>query len=70
MKATKILDLRNMSDAELKAQVTQHKETLVKLRFQQAVGELTNTSQFGTIRKDIARVKTVIRERELKAAKK
>jgi len=70
MKATKILDIRNLTDAEIKAQVTQNKETLVKLRFQKAVGELTNTAQFSVIRKDIARMKTVLRERELKADKK
>jgi large subunit ribosomal protein L29 len=70
MKSAKTLDIRNMSDAEITAQVTQNKETLVKMRFQHAVGELTNTSQFRAIRRDIARMRTILRERELKAAKK
>ncbi len=69
MKPTKVLDIRNLSDAEINGQISQNQETLVKLRFQRAIGELANTAQFRTIRKDIARMKTILRERELRAGK-
>lgn len=58
-----------MVDAEIATQIQQNQETLVKLRFQRAIGELTNTAQFRTIRKDVAILKTVLRERQLKAGK-
>lgn len=69
MKTVKARDARNMVDAEIATQIQQNQETLVKLRFQRAIGELTNTAQFRTIRKDVAILKTVLRERQLKAGK-
>jgi large subunit ribosomal protein L29 len=68
MKATKARDVRNAPAEELKARIAQHEETLVKLRFQRAIGELTNTAQFRTVRRGIAVLKTVLREQE-RAAK-
>lgn len=58
-----------MSDADIASQIQQNQETLVKLRFQRAIGELSNTAQFRTLRRDVAILNTVKRERQLKAAK-
>lgn len=69
MKTVKARDIRNMTDGEIATQIQQNQETLVKLRFQRAIGELTNTAQFRTIRKDVAVLKTVQHERQLKAGK-
>ena len=69
MKTVKARDIRNLSDGDIASQILQNQETLVKLRFQRAIGELTNTAQFRTIRKDVAVLKTVQRERKVRAAK-
>ena len=57
-----------MTDGDIASQIHQNQESLVKLRFQRAIGELTNTAQFRTIRKDVAILKTVLRERKLNAS--
>lgn len=62
MKAEK---LRELSGAELDKKVLDLKEELFNLRFQMATGQLDNPMQIKQVRKDIARTKTVIREREL-----
>lgn len=62
MKAEK---LRDLSDAELNKKVLSLKEELFNLRFQAATGQLDNPLMLKQVRKDIARTKTVIREREL-----
>ncbi len=69
MKVTKARDVRGTPAEELKARIAQHEETLVKLRFQRAIGELTNTAQFRTVRRDIAVLKTVLRDQELASKK-
>ena len=65
MKAKRIHD---MTDQELFDKLAALKDELFKLRFQHATGQLENANVLGTVKKDIARVKTVIRERELKKA--
>ena len=65
MKANKFRDLS--SDALL-AREKELKTELFNLRFQSATGQLNNTQRISECKKDIARVKTIIRERELKAA--
>lgn len=57
--------LREFSDSELTKKVMDLKEELFNLRFQMATGQLDNPMQIKQVRKDIARAKTVIREREL-----
>jgi large subunit ribosomal protein L29 len=69
MKPTKALDIRNLSDVEIASQIAHNQETLVKLQFQRAIGELSNTAQFRIVKKDIARMKTIIRERALRQSK-
>lgn len=61
----KVSALRELSDQELNQKVIDLKEELFNLRFQMATGQLENPMQINTVRKDIAKAKTVIREREL-----
>jgi large subunit ribosomal protein L29 len=60
-------EIRALDDAKLAQQLTDLEGEWRTLRFQQAVGQLTNTSRIGQIRKDIARIKTVQTEREIEA---
>ena len=59
--------LRELSTEELNKNVVELKEELFNLRFQMATGQLENPMQLKQVRKDIARAKTVIREREIAA---
>jgi large subunit ribosomal protein L29 len=58
-------ELRQLSGEELLAKVREGKEELFNLRFQSATGQLDNTSRIKEVKKDIARVFTIIKEREL-----
>jgi large subunit ribosomal protein L29 len=62
-------ELRELSDAELVEQHAQFKEELFNLRFQLVTGQLDNSQRLKQVRRDIARVLTVQREREHAAAK-
>ena len=59
--------LRELSTEELNKKVVELKEELFNLRFQMATGQLENPMQLKQVRKEIARAKTVIREREIAA---
>ena len=61
----KISKMREMSSPELNDRIAELKSELFNLRFQQATGQLQNPIRLNQCRKDIARVKTIIREREL-----
>ena len=61
-------DLRSKSADELGKQLVDLKDELFKLRFQHAVNQLDNPMRINVVKKDIARIKTVIREQELSAA--
>lgn len=63
----KIQDVRNMTDGELNEKLKNLKVELFNLRFSHATGQLTNPMQLNITKKDIAKIKTVLRERELKA---
>jgi len=65
MKAT---DIRTKSDDELKAQLLDLRKESFNLRFQAASGQLENTARKTQVRKDIARIKTIIGERTSAAA--
>ena len=54
-----------MKPEELTAKIAELKEELFNLRFQLAVNQLENTSRIGAVKKDIARVSTILRQREL-----
>ena len=62
----KVKVLRDLSTAELEKKVVDLKEELFNLRFQMATGQLENPMKIKEIRKDIAKAKTVLREREIK----
>ena len=58
-------DLRGLSRDQLNAKVVELKEELFGLRFQAATGQLESSSRLRNVRKDIARIYTIVREREL-----
>jgi large subunit ribosomal protein L29 len=64
----KASEVRELSDKELQERIRELKDELFNLRFQMATGQLENTMRLKEVRKSIARVKTVMRERELAAA--
>ena len=59
-------ELRESSLGELNQKLADLKDELFKLRFQLAINQLDNPTRINAVKKDIARVKTVIRETELK----
>ena len=59
-------ELRDKSTAELEAQLTSLKKDLFFLRMQHATNQLDNPLKIQSVKRDIARVKTIIRERELR----
>ena len=61
-------ELRKLSTQELVAKEKELKEELFNLRFQLATGQLANPQRISECKKDVARVKTLLCERELKAA--
>lgn len=61
----KIKEIREKSNTELLQEIDSLKEELFNLRFQQATGQLETPSRMKEIKKTIARIKTVITEREL-----
>ena len=62
MKATKTSDLRNLKSGEIETKLSDAREELMKLRFQQVTGQLTDTSHLRVLRRDIARMQTILRE--------
>ena len=60
--------LRELNDDELVSQLDDAKQELFTLRFQLATGKQDNSARLGRVRKDIARIATVLREREIAAA--
>ncbi|MFD1825127.1 MULTISPECIES: 50S ribosomal protein L29 [Mumia] len=62
---TTAADLRSLSAEDLADKLREAKEELFNLRFQAATGQLENNARLRTVRKDIARIYTVVREREL-----
>jgi len=63
--AAKVRELREMTDAELNKKLADSKDELFRLRFQMATGQLDNPMRLKDVRRRIARLKTIIREREL-----
>ena len=58
-------ELRNLSDADLQKKIKESKEELFNLKFNQASGSLDKPSRVSELRKLVARMKTILREREL-----
>ena len=61
----KTTEIRNLSVAELEGKLKELKEELFNLRFQHATNQLDNPVRIALVKKDIARVKTVLREKEI-----
>ncbi len=62
MKSTKTSELRNLQAGEIETKLSDAHEELMKLRFQQVTGQLTDTSRLRILRREIARMQTVLRE--------
>jgi len=60
-------EIRALTDSEIRQRLDEQYETLFNLRFQRVVGQLENTARLGEVRRDIARLKTILREREFLA---
>ena len=62
---TKMEEFRKLSTEELNKKIKENKEELFNLRFQQATGNLEKPTRLRELRKEVAKMKTIIREREL-----
>lgn len=66
----KVNEIRNLTTEEIVAKIKETKEELFNLRFQQATGNLDKPSKIKDLRHTVARLKTVLRERELESSAK
>ena len=64
----KAKEIKALSPSELDAKLTELKDELFKLRFQQTINQLDNPMRISAVKKDIARIKTVMRDVELHGA--
>lgn len=60
-------EIREMNSKEISKRIVEEQNNLIDLRFQHAVKTLTNTSKIKLIRRDIAKMKSILRQRELSA---
>jgi large subunit ribosomal protein L29 len=67
MAVTTATELRSLLDDELVTKLREAKEELFNLRFQHATGQLDNTTRLGVLKREIARISTLQREREIEA---
>ncbi len=63
--ATKVNELRELDNAGLQQRLTEIDQERFNLRFQKETGRLTNPARFQQLRKEIAQIKTILRERQL-----
>ena len=61
-------ELRSLGDTELVTRLAETKQELFNLRFQNVTGQLENSSRLPLVRREIARINTLLREREIAAA--
>jgi large subunit ribosomal protein L29 len=61
-------ELRDLNDSDLETRLVEAKQELFNLRFQNVTGQLDNSSRIGQVRKDVARIETILRQREIAAA--
>ena len=62
MKAMKTAEIRKLDPEEIRTKISDARDELMKLRFQQVSGQLTDTSRLNILRKDIARMETILAE--------
>ena len=67
MKAMKVVEVRKMVAEEIRTKIADSRDEFMKLRFQQVNGQLTDSSNLRTLRRNIARMETILRETELAA---
>jgi large subunit ribosomal protein L29 len=67
-KTTEASELRDMTMDELESRLGEAKQELFNLRFQHVTGQLPNSAQLGVLRKRIARINTILRDKEIQAA--
>ena len=65
---TRASELRNLGDTELLRKLVEAKEELFNLRFQNVTGQLDGHSRIGQVKKDVARLNTILRQREIELA--
>ncbi len=61
-------EVRELADAELETRLADSKQELFNLRFQNVTGQLDNSARIRQVRRDVARIETILREREIAAA--
>ena len=66
--ASKTAELRNMDTEELETLLNDTRQELFNLRFQLVTGQLDNSARIGEVRRTVARMETILREREIEAA--
>jgi len=66
--ASKTAELRNMDTEELESRLNDTRQELFNLRFQLVTGQLDNSARIGHVRRLVARIETLLREREIEAA--
>lgn len=64
MKAMKVEDVRKMAAEEIRTKIADSRDEMMRLRFQQVTGQLTDSSHLRALRRDIARMETILRETE------
>lgn len=62
-------EIRNLSQAEVARHLDEAHQEMFNLRFQSATGQMKNTARLTEVRQEIARLRTILRERELAAAR-
>jgi large subunit ribosomal protein L29 len=68
MKAMKVVEVRKLVSEEIRTKLTDSRDELMKLRFQQVNGQLTDSSHLRTLRRNIARMETILRETDAEHA--
>ena len=64
----KAFEVRNLSDGEIQTKMEEAHEELFNLRFQQTIGQVKDTNRFRVLKREIARLKTILNERKRVAA--
>ncbi|MEO6121936.1 MAG: 50S ribosomal protein L29 [Acidimicrobiales bacterium] len=67
-RSTRTRELRDMGPDELETRLTDTRQELFNLRFQHVTGQLDNSSRLGQLRREVARINTMLREQEIAAA--
>lgn len=65
---TKVSEFRELSDDDLENRLAGARQEMFNLRFQHVTGQLDNYARLGEVRRDVARINTLLREREIEAA--